>query len=224
MMEMPMNLMAGPQVVIERPAGREENRGLSPNRVLLLAQTKTAPAGAASAGAKFDMVFEECRAVETQVPPGGLDFSPNSGVGNYWNSHPIDRIERDKLREAKVTVLQEPQLGTLRPHPRHPSDRGQGFAYDLRPGVPNGSEDRVIFLLEVEGKRIKVVDLLKIVFNSTPESKDCKGKDHYIKRLSQLDGPRDGSDGQASPIDLLSQLYSAPDRHAEIAAPKNPAR
>jgi len=66
------------------------------------------------------------------------------------------------------------------------NDAGPGYAYDVKPGTPNGTEDRVVFLLEIGGKRLKVIERLILVFNSTPESTHCDGKDYYVRRISQI--------------------------------------
>ena len=100
------------------------------------------------------------------------------------------KIGNGDLSNAKVFVAEEPKYGTLTRIQPKPSDAvtlgGPGYSYKVKPGTPNGTEDRIVFLIEIAGKRLKVVERLIMVWNSTPESTDCNGKDFYVKRISQV--------------------------------------
>lgn len=132
---------------------------------------------------RFNAAYEMCEIVETQAPPGAAYLSPGSVLHNTAVSPQAASLLQ--LSKAKITVLEQPKFGTLTDAGMD-RDVGAGFRYDVKEGVPNGTEDRIVFLIETNGKRVKVVERLIMAFNSTPESTQCSGKDGYIRRISSI--------------------------------------
>lgn len=141
----------------------------------------------ANANLRVQTVLEECQGVDTQIPPGGTVFSPSGGIRLYWDKHPKQIIGSGDLTQAKVTVLEHPKYGVLKDLNEIDRDMGSVYAYDVIEGTPNGTEDRVVFLVEIGGKRIKVIERLILTFN-VESLKGCNGKDYYIRRISQIVG------------------------------------
>ena len=139
----------------------------------------------ADASPHVQTVLEECQGVETQNPPGGTFFSPSGAIRLYWNNHPKQKIGSGDLTQAKVTVLEQPKYGVLKDLDEINRDMGPVYAYDVIEGTPNGTEDRAVFLVEIGGKRIKIVERFILTFNYE-SLKGCNGKDYYIRRISQV--------------------------------------
>lgn len=150
-----------------------------------------------TAPARFNMVLEECQGVETQNPPGRTYFSPAGGIRLYWNNHPKQVIGSGDLTQAKVTVLEQPKFGVLKDLHQINRDMGPVYSYDVNEGTPNGTEDRIVFLIEIGGKRIKVIERLILTFNYE-SLKECNGKDYYFRRISQVE-----DETPMSPYELL---------------------
>ncbi|MBK9445924.1 MAG: matrixin family metalloprotease, partial [Betaproteobacteria bacterium] len=84
-----------------------------------------------------------------------------------------------------MTVLEQPKYGVLKDLDEINRDMGPVYAYDVIEGTPNGTEDRAVFLVEIGGKRIKIVERFILTFNYE-SLKGCNGKDYYIRRISQV--------------------------------------
>lgn len=134
---------------------------------------------------RVSAVFEECQGVETQNPPGRLDFAPAGSIRMYWDRNPKQVIGSGDLTQARVTILDQPKYGVLKD--LHETDRDMGpiYAYDVIERMPNGTEDRAVLLVEIGGKRIKVVERLILTFNYE-SLKGCKGRDYYNRRIGQV--------------------------------------
>lgn len=137
----------------------------------------------------FNAVFEVCQPVETQTQPVWATIVPTDELLNT-GIFPRYQFESGNLR-AKVSVLESPKYGRLVAIPYRAggeiSDKDPAtYKYAVHAGTPNGTEDRVVFLVEIGGKRLKVVERLIMVFNSTPESTECNGKDYYVRRISRI--------------------------------------
>jgi hypothetical protein len=135
---------------------------------------------------RFQTVLEECQGVETQSPPIVAVFSPSGAIRLYWNNHPKQMIGSGDLTQAKVTVLTRPKYGALKALHEINRDMGPVYSYDVIEGTPNGTEDRAVFLIEIGGERIKVVERLILTFN-LESLKACNGHDYYVRRISQVE-------------------------------------
>lgn len=142
----------------------------------LALQAAASPQGP-SASKVFDEAYEICSPVETQSPPA-IDFvTPGYAL---LLSSPRPRI-RLPLKNAKVTVLEPPKTGVVTATGDISRDAGPVFRYEANDGTPDGTEDRIVFLIELGGKRIKVTKRLVLGFNV--ESIDCKGEPFYARRV-----------------------------------------
>ena len=172
------------------------------------------------ATAKFDRIYEECQPVETQILPGSSSFAPGDALVLHWQNFPKQKIGNGDLSNAKVFVAEEPKYGTLTRIQPKPSDAvtlgGPGYSYKVKPGTPNGTEDRIVFLMEIAGKRLKVVERLIMFWNSTPESTDCNGKDFYVRRISQVLSSPDQNFADVTFDGVL--VYAIPNAHSLLAA------
>ena len=163
----------------------------------------------------FNAVYEVCRPVETQIPPGGDSFAPGTAILLHWEKFPKQKIGNGDLNQAKVSVLEPPKYGTLAEIASKPgdsyNDSGPGYSYKVNEGTPNGTEDRIVFLIEIGGKRLKVIERLIMVFNSTPASTECNGKDFYVRRISQFveDVPPTNSFAPISPYLYLQDSLAS---------------
>lgn len=152
----------------------------SPSAYVQLAQVNGNP--------RIHTVLEECQGVEwpdPNPPTGMFPFAPAGGVRLYWNDYPKQVIGSGDLTQAKVTVLEQPKYGVLKVLHEIDRDMGPIYAYSIIEGTPNGTEDRVVFLVEIGGKRIKVIERLILTSNSE-FTKECNGKEYYIHRISQV--------------------------------------
>jgi len=132
---------------------------------------------------RFNAAYESCSIVETQTPPGRAEFAPGYALFNTASA----KVARSmNLSQAIVTVLEPPKFGVLTDSGQVDREGGPVFIYDVNSGTPDGTEDRIVFLIETNGKRVKVVERLIMSFNSTPESTQCSGKDFYIRRISSV--------------------------------------
>ena len=169
---------------------------------------------------KFDRVYEGCLPVETQILPGASGLVPGDALRLHWQNYPKQKIGNGDLSQAKVSVLEQPKFGTLKPIQPKVGDSlnesGPAYFYDVKPGTPNGTEDRIVFLMEIAGKRLKVVERLIMVWNSTPESTDCNGKDFYVRRISQVLSSPDQNFADATSDGV--PVYAIPNAHSLLAA------
>ena len=142
----------------------------------------------AEANQQGQVVLEICEQIEwpdPNPPKGWFPFGPGDGIRLYWNDHPKQMIGSGDLTRAKVTVLEQPRYGILKDLHEIDRDMGPTFAYRITEGTPEGTEDRVVFLVEVGGKRIKVIERFILAANSE-FAKKCNGEDIYIRRISQV--------------------------------------
>lgn len=144
--------------------------------VSLALQAAASPQGSSTARA-FDQAYEMCSPVETQSPPAISYEAPGYAL---LLSSPRARI-RLPLKNAKVTVLEPPKTGVVTATGDISRDAGPVFRYESSDGTPDGTEDRIVFLIELGGKRIKVTKRLVLGFNV--ESIDCKGEPFYARRV-----------------------------------------
>lgn len=125
-------------------------------------------------------VYEICSPVETQIPPSAAYLTP--GVAIVQTASSRDAALKLKLAEARVTVLEQPKHGVVAQVSRVDPEMGPIYDYVGNSGVADGTEDKVVFLLEVGGKRFKVTE--RLIFGFNMESIDCKGKGFYVRRIS----------------------------------------
>jgi hypothetical protein len=95
---------------------------------------------------------------------------------SYWNMLSV--------KDARVTVLKGPQHGVINAS-NLVTELGPYFEY----GPDHGflGEDKITFLVEVAGKRVKVVMTLIVVENSVDQGDSpCPG---YIQFLNSIDAP-----------------------------------
>lgn len=135
----------------------------------------------ASPGSKprYNGVYEICEAIETQIPPAATYLSP--GAALFQTASSPEAAVNLKLAQARVTVLEQPKHGVVTLVSQVDRHTGPIYRYVGNDGVADGTEDRVVFLLEVGSKRFKVIE--RLIFGFNTESIDCKGKDFYVKRV-----------------------------------------
>lgn len=144
----------------------------------LTLQAVASPQGPSSAQV-FDESYEKCSPVETQSLPAISFVAPGYAL---LRSSPKARI-RLPLKHAKVIVLEPPKTGVVTATGDIDRDAGPGFRYEANDGTPDGTEDRIVFLIELGGQRIRVTERLVLGFNT--ESIDCKGEPFYARRVDR---------------------------------------
>lgn len=181
--------------------------------LLPAALTDTAPAAyvqLAQAGAsqQVQAVLEVCQGVEwpdPNPPKGMLPFGPAAGIRLYWDNNPSQVVGSGDLTQARVTILVQPKFGTLQDLREIDRDMGPSYAYRINEGTPEGVEDRMVFLVEIGGKRIKVIERFLLTSNSE-FTKGCNGAEYSIRRISQMvDSP-----GNAFFVRALSARFTKP--------------
>ena len=141
-------------------------------------------AQAATTAGKPDVALGNCESVQTPDSPTGQvggGLYPAATVKSYWNMLSV--------QDAKVTVLEGPKHGVVKGSSRI-TENGPPYGY-----VPDHGflgEDRITFLVEVAGKRVKVVMTLFVVENSVDQGDSpCPG---YIQFLNSIEAPRIATD------------------------------
>jgi hypothetical protein len=129
---------------------------------------------------RYSGVYEMCSPVETQIPPSETYISP--GVALFQTAPSPKAALKLKLVLARVSVIEQPNYGVVTLETQMDRDTGPIYHYVGNEGVVDGTEDRVVFLVEVGGRRFKVTE--RLIFGFNMESIDCKGEDFYVRRIS----------------------------------------
>lgn len=198
MMDLPM--MTGDQVVVERRVGEGGIRGLSPGVLpvpIVLATLKDGIPAKQSSTAKVDMTLSDCDDVQTPDNPDGPlggEISPAGAVYLYMDAK-LNRVL--DVSDAKVTVIERPKHGSIAGEWRSKTF-GPSFAYVADSGFLG--TDQMSFLVEVDGKRYKVIVKLYVVPVADSKGVKCFGG---VKRISGIGKPEGGSTATLS-VDWLS--------------------
>jgi hypothetical protein len=130
---------------------------------------------------KVDMVLADCGAVQGAEAPGGVlggSLQPAGMFHNYWFETYGKQWD---VADAKVSVLVNPAHGILESFPNK-YDLGPAFSYTPENGYLG--QDKITFLVEVAGKRVKVVTTLYVVEQVDDNNQEPCG--YSVKRISSL--------------------------------------
>ncbi|MFZ6757930.1 hypothetical protein ACO0K9_12035 [Undibacterium sp. Ji50W] len=136
---------------------------------------------------KPEMVLAECGDVQGEVPPpsdgslreiSGTTLAPGSTLKRYWGLKFKENLD---VSLAKVNILDQPKNGKVT-RITTTLELGPYFQYFPKPGYLG--QDKITFLVEVGGKRIKVIKTLYIV----PQIFDRELKCQKPSRISLIDG------------------------------------
>ena len=181
MMEMPLPPMQVAQVVIERPVAGEGRRSLPAATVL--AQSAATAGGST---VKPDLILQNCEDVQTPDNPNGVlggGLAPAASVRRYFNETQNQLID---VTAAKVTVLEPPKQGTIVGEWQS-KKFSRAFSYEPRRGFLG--TDQITFLVEVDGKRVKVVTKLYVVPVADDKGVKCFGQLKKIGNLWPVQSP-----------------------------------
>jgi hypothetical protein len=148
---------------------------------LAVCSLSTEALAAPAAKSSPSMTLAECYDVEGPKRTGerlGGALTPAGAVSLYWAT----RYGKDiSVLDAKVTVLSGPEYGTLAEGGRGMG--GPGFSYSPIAGYLG--KDKITFLVEVAGKRIKVLTTMYVVEQTDGNGSPPCG--YEVKRIGAAD-------------------------------------
>jgi hypothetical protein len=130
-----------------------------------------------------DMTLGDCEDVQTPDNPNGQmggGLSPAAALQNYWYNKFKEVLP---VKEAKVTVLEQPKHGTIE-ESNFISEFGPYLGYGPNKGYLG--QDKITFLVEVGGKNVKVVTTLIVVDVAGLHGSPCFSG---VKRISSTSTP-----------------------------------
>jgi hypothetical protein len=132
-----------------------------------------------------NMTLGDCVDVQTPDNPNGQlggGVSPAATLQKYWY---LKYHEKLSIRDAKVTVLEGSQHGAVYDRSQ-PTASAFGPYFEYGPNRGYLGEDKIAFLVEVDGKSVKVVTTLYVVPIADSKGVYCFGD---IKRINSIDTP-----------------------------------
>jgi hypothetical protein len=139
-------------------------------------------AQASTASPKPDMTLSDC--VDTQTPdnPGGQlggVLTPAVSLADYWSEKLRKQLS---VSDVKVSILKGPEHGKIAGESK---DKfiGHSFVYEPNPGFLG--KDKVTFLVEADGKRVKIVTTVIVVDQVGLDGGPC----FSVKRIGGTDTP-----------------------------------
>ncbi|RYE81520.1 MAG: tandem-95 repeat protein [Oxalobacteraceae bacterium] len=153
-------------------------------------------------------LFEICKPLETQGRDGAYSYlAPGDAIIRLGTK--ADKTPR-ALQGAKVSVVEQPKLGSVQITDSIDREAGPVFKYSLNDGVAQGSEDTIVFEVVVNGNKYRVKQRLIVDFN-VESSTGCDGEQLYIRRIraTLMDSPPEVSaTWKLEPLDLLFEGQS----------------
>lgn len=156
---------------------------------MVLAQSTAAAGGSTNpiSTVKPDLILQDCGDVQTPDNPSGVlggELSPAASVRRYFNETQKRLID---VTAAKVTVIESPKQGSIVGEWQD-KKFSRSFAYEPRRGFLG--TDQIIFLVEVDGKRFKIVTKLYVVPVADDKGVKCFGQIKKIGSVDEIDSPQ----------------------------------